>query len=747
MRESRYVLPPFVSPTHALTTLTDTPLDLVELARTEQIEALDQAWTACLEDPKDVDACCRTLSILCEHDMASRALPMASTLVDALAEKDRLVDAYEVGMTLVRLEAHNENLSKQLLSLIERRFSNESWYQLVCDLSKLDSERVTRDALDAFERTRRYTNGHVVYHRAGWGSGLVEEYLTDRQELRIRFESGRVQEVPVTTALDSMTALDDDDLRSMLMTAPEELSKLAAESPAVLIRKAAKIYRRVSSSEVKSLLSPAVVPTKKWATFWKKAKAAAALDPYLQVEGSTSRPIFELRKKPLSLADEAELTLQSCDNLGEEVAHIRGYLDRSNDVDTQAAMLRLVGERIEAAARSEGVSHAHILDGVLLLEKHGLHPSTSAASELAAMLVTADGQVQPENFNLLATQDAREHAVALLPDALGEQWSQHCIDTLLHFPASVVEPVVELLIENGQVAGLITLWDQVAPYPQRHPMLTYLLGKQFADGAFDGIEDAPGRIAVARVLLHLGRVLSSQRKRNHALHRLLTRVASLLAGRRPFFADVLVAIDRETMGSFLGISERGGPEFPQEVSDQILKAVSARFPELTAIPDRPFWEADAIFVTRDGLASKQEEYRKLVDEQIPANSAAIGAAASHGDLSENSEWESAVEEQRNLATRATMLDEDLRKAKLLEDVEIPAGVAAPGTAVTYTNLRTNEQHKVKFLGPWDSTSEDVINYLAPFAQPILGKAAGEEATITSDGVDSQVRIDEVEQII
>jgi len=79
--------------------LTTTDRDLVELARSEQIEALDEAWAASLEDPKDVEACCQTLRILCERDMASRALPLASTLVDALAEKERLVDAYEVGMT------------------------------------------------------------------------------------------------------------------------------------------------------------------------------------------------------------------------------------------------------------------------------------------------------------------------------------------------------------------------------------------------------------------------------------------------------------------------------------------------------------------------------------------------------------------------------------------------------------------------------------------------------------------------
>ena len=51
-----------------------------------------------------------------------------------------------------------------------------------------------------------------------------------------------------------------------------------------------------------------------------------------------------------------------------------------------------------------------------------------------------------------------------------------------------------------------------------------------------------------------------------------------------------------------------------------------------------------------------------------------------------------------------MMDEDLRKAKLLEDLQIPPGVAAPGTAVTYTDVNSGEQNTLRILGPWDVTS-------------------------------------------
>ena len=32
---------------------------------------------------------------------------------------------------------------------------------------------------------------------------------------------------------------------------------------------------------------------------------------------------------------------------------------------------------------------------------------------------------------------------------------------------------------------MLTMWDRVAPYPRRHPLMTYLLGKYFSDGVFE----------------------------------------------------------------------------------------------------------------------------------------------------------------------------------------------------------------------------------------------------------------------
>jgi transcription elongation factor GreA len=721
-------------------------VDLVSLAHHEELASLEQAWEAALRDPGKCDAYASALEALCERDMSSKALALGMAMVEALADRGRADEAMRLSETIVELGIHTEAVTRRWFELLEERFGEESWYPLLTELAGLAPESPTTETLREFARLRRYTKGHVLYHPAGWGPGIVEEFRGDTRELAIRFHSGRVQRVPLQSALDSMRPLAEDDLRAMVLVAGDELERLAKEQPAVLIRKAARLHRgTITSAEVKALLCPDVVPSKRWASFWKRAKAAAAVDPYLQVDGTTTRPVFSLRKKPLSLVDEARRAIELADALGEEVAICRSYLERCQEAELRTQILDVIQERIEATAKGQrSASHPHLLEGILLLESHQRTPPVSAADEVRAMLLGDDGTLRPEMFDHLATQDARDHAVDLLAEAFGERWAEMCIEAMPRFPISVVERTFDLLLQKGSREFLSGLWSKVAPYPRRHPMLTYLMGRAYADGMLAGLPGEPDDVTVGRVLLHLCRVLCAERAGNPHLGRLQTRLTSLLAGRRSFLARVVDVCDRDNLSSMLGIAERAGRDFPTEVSSPILRAVARRFPDLTEKPEKPFWENDVILVTKEGLEAKREEYRALVEDKIPANSKAIGAAAALGDLSENSEWEAAMEEQRNLTSRAAMMDADLRKARLLEQQPITDDVVCPGTSVTITELQTGRQRRLRILGPWDMSAEDVLNYRAPAAKPLLGCTVGEETEIPGTDGPVRVRIDAIE---
>jgi transcription elongation GreA/GreB family factor len=732
--------------------------DLVELARANDVASLEEAWNEAASSPGDVSQFRQTIEALCDQDLPGKALALGSQMVEVLASADRIPDARSLAAVVVRRGAHNDKLAQRLFELIGQQDGSQEWYEEIKTLAGISGENVSAVSLTEYEKYRRFTEGHVLYHRAGWGEGVVSEFRAATREIVIDFVNGRQRDMPLQAAIESLTPLPDDDLRCMRILHKEKLETLAEENPSVLIRKAAVIFRgKITSTKVKETLSPSIIPTKKWASFWKKAKAAAAHDPWLQIEGSATRPVFILRKKPVSLADEARREVKYADDLADAIKICRNYIGRCHDENATNTILEVAREVVEAAlAKSDPEQNpngdgapdpSHLLDGILLLGEHKIETTITPGQELK-ILLTQDGEFHPENMNKLSTAEAREHAATLLPEALGDEWVEMCAAALPRFPADVVETVIEKIVESGKGDRLVGLWDTVAPYPRRHPMMTYMMGCLFADGTFDAIEGAPDKFTVGRVLLHLVRTLTEDRKGDAVKGRLLTRLVSLLTGRREYLSRILDGISRDDLAAYFGISERGGPDFPQEISNEIVRTVARKFPDLSAKPDKPFWESEFNFVTAEGLARHQEEYRILVEEKIPANSTAIGVAASHGDLSENSEWDAAVEEQRNLTNRAAEMDEELQLARMISDNILPDDTVSPGTRVTFTDITDDEERVIRLLGPFDTSddAEDILNYKAPLGQALLGMKPGQSTTLEMGGEEHELHVDAVEKL-
>jgi transcription elongation factor GreA len=733
--------------------------DLVHLARSLQIDSLDAAWSQAVKspDPADTPRYGAAIEALCENDMQSRALHLATTMIDAMSASNMLDSAIDLAQRVIRRGAHNEALARNLVAMLEKRFGGEDWFELLRERAGLNPAQITAQAILEFERLRRYTKGYVIYHQAGWGEGVVEGFTAQTRELTVAFATGRREDFPLDTVIARFKPLDTDDLRAMKLLRKDDLRRLAEQDPSALIRIAARLYRgTITSTQLKSELCPSVITERDWPGFWKRAKTAATKDPWIKVEGSPTRPTFVVRDKPVGIADEAAQALAHQSDLGARIGVLREFLERGQDSEVTQQVLDLADKTVRQAIddkkvgdeKSKKISHAHILDGILFLVEHGREAPVPAAEELRALLVGPEGNIHPAALDRLATQQSREQAVRLLPEALGPTWVDQCVARLPDFSATIVESVAQKLVDEGHGARLLDLWGRIAPYPKRHPVMTYLLGRLYADGVFEQRPDKPAPVTVGGVLLHLGRILNAERKGIPLYNRMLGRLTSLLAGKRGFLERALANISREDLGSYLGITERAGEDFPQEITDMVIRTVADKYPDLTAKPERPFWEKqDNIYTTREGLRRIKEDYRVMVEEKIPANSKAIGAAAALGDLSENSEWESAMEEQRNLTTRATAMDQDIKIAKLIEEQDIPDGVVAPGTRVSFTEEASGAHRNFKVLGPWDVIDDQTINYRAPIARGLLGRRQGEVCELPSPKGPVTVRIDAIERLL
>ena len=125
----------------------------------------------------------------------------------------------------------------------------------------------------------------------------------------------------------------------------------------------------------------------------------------------------------------------------------------------------------------------------------------------------------------------------------------------------------------------------------------------------------------------------------------------------------------------------------------------------------------------------------------------IKEARGFGDLSENSEYDEAKNEQGKLYSRIAELEEILLHAKIVSESETDSDKISIGCKVTVTNLSTGKKLPVyRIVG---SQEADVMNFAvsedSPFGKALMGRKAGEEITVEAPRGAIRYRIDSIER--
>lgn len=119
----------------------------------------------------------------------------------------------------------------------------------------------------------------------------------------------------------------------------------------------------------------------------------------------------------------------------------------------------------------------------------------------------------------------------------------------------------------------------------------------------------------------------------------------------------------------------------------------------------------------------------------------IKIARSFGDLSENSEYDSAKEEQAFVEGRITTLENMIRNAKIIEEAEVASDNLTLGRSVTFIELPDGEEETYTIVGSAEADPfEGKISNDSPIAKSLLGRKVGEEVSIQTPGGEMSVRI-------
>lgn len=145
-------------------------------------------------------------------------------------------------------------------------------------------------------------------------------------------------------------------------------------------------------------------------------------------------------------------------------------------------------------------------------------------------------------------------------------------------------------------------------------------------------------------------------------------------------------------------------------------------------------------MTREGKDKLEQELEYLKTVKRKEVVERIKIARSFGDLSENSEYDSAKEEQAFVEGRVTTLENMIRNAKIIEG-EADTSSVSLGRTVTFTELPEGDEETYTIVGSAEADPfEGKISNDSPIAKSLIGRQVGDEVTVQTPGGEMLVKI-------
>lgn len=137
-----------------------------------------------------------------------------------------------------------------------------------------------------------------------------------------------------------------------------------------------------------------------------------------------------------------------------------------------------------------------------------------------------------------------------------------------------------------------------------------------------------------------------------------------------------------------------------------------------------------IFFTPEGLEKIENEIEELKTVRRKEVADRIKVALGYGDLSENSEYDEAKNEQAHVEERIAKLENMVRNARVIDETELNTEVVNVGSIVTVKDLEDGEEDEFTIVGSAEADPlSGKISNESPVGGKLIGRKVGETVEI------------------
>lgn len=149
-------------------------------------------------------------------------------------------------------------------------------------------------------------------------------------------------------------------------------------------------------------------------------------------------------------------------------------------------------------------------------------------------------------------------------------------------------------------------------------------------------------------------------------------------------------------------------------------------------------------LTEDGLKQLEEELEYLKTKKRKEVSEKIKVALGFGDLSENSEYDEAKNEQAQVEARIVSVENMLKNAIVIDESERDTSKVELGATVTIHDIEFDEDITYKIVGSTEADpDEGRLSDESPLGKSLMGKAEGEMIDVDAPAGVIQYKISKI----
>ena len=140
--------------------------------------------------------------------------------------------------------------------------------------------------------------------------------------------------------------------------------------------------------------------------------------------------------------------------------------------------------------------------------------------------------------------------------------------------------------------------------------------------------------------------------------------------------------------------------------------------------------AKQFILTDDGLKKYEQELEELKTVKRKEVADKIKVALSFGDLSENSEYDEAKNDQAKLEARIVELEAMLQNAKVIDEKDLSTDTVNVGSKVKVLDMEYDEEITYKIVGSAEADpKQGLISDESPLGKQLIGSKIGDTVTI------------------